>query len=139
MPMKKMSYLPPFGKILIITLFLMLIGGSGLMFTLFLLEPRLGPRWLFFFFLVIFGAGIALPLSYIIQRRFAKDLVPSRVLVREAILFGTYLALLAWLQLGRILTNLITAIIGVGFLLFEILLRMAERSAFNPEGTDDAL
>jgi len=139
MPMKKKSYLPPFGKILIITLFLVLIGGSGLVFTLFMLEPRLGPRWMFFFFLVIFGAGIALPGSYIIQRRFAKDYVPSRVLVRESILFGTYLALLAWLQLGRILTNLITAIIGVGFLLFEMLLRMAERSAFNPGGVDEEL
>jgi hypothetical protein len=137
--MKKKSYLPPFGKILIITLFLVLIGGSGLVFTLFMLEPRLGPRWMFFFFLVIFGAGIALPGSYIIQRRFAKDYVPSRVLVRESILFGTYLALLAWLQLGRILTNLITAIIGVGFLLFEMLLRMAERSAFNPGGVDEEL
>jgi hypothetical protein len=139
MPMKKKSYLPPFGKILIITLFLVMIGGSGLIFTLFMLEPRLGPRWMFFFFLVIFGAGIALPGSYIIQRRFAKDDVPSRVLVREAILFGTYLALLAWLQLGRILTNLITAIIGIGFLLFEMLLRMAERSTFNPGGADEEL
>jgi hypothetical protein len=137
--MKKKSYLPPFGKILIITLFLVMIGGSGLIFTLFMLEPRLGPRWMFFFFLVIFGAGIALPGSYIIQRRFAKDDVPSRVLVREAILFGTYLALLAWLQLGRILTNLITAIIGIGFLLFEMLLRMAERSTFNPGGADEEL
>jgi hypothetical protein len=137
--MKKKSYLPPFGKILIITLFLVMIGGSGLIFTLFMLEPRLGPRWMFFFFLVIFGAGIALPGSYIIQRRFAKDDVPSRVLVREGILFGTYLALLAWLQLGRILTNLITAIIGIGFLLFEMLLRMAERSTFNPGGADEEL
>ena len=118
------------------TLFLVVIGGSGLAFTLFMLEPRLGPRWLFFFFLVIFGAGLALPGSFIIQRRFAKDYVPSRVLVREAILFGVFLAVLAWLQLGRILTNLIIAIIGVGFLLLEMLLRMAEKSAFNPDGVD---
>jgi len=119
------------------TLFLVVIGGSGLAFTLFMLEPRLGPRWLFFFFLVIFGAGLALPGSFIIQRRFAKDYVPSRVLVREAILFGVFLTVLAWLQLGRILTNLIIAIIGVGFLLLEMLLRMAEKSAFNPDGVDE--
>lgn len=119
------------------TLFLVVIGGSGLAFTLFMLEPRLGPRWLFFFFLVIFGSGLALPGSFIIQRRFAKDYVPSRVLVREAILFGVFLAVLAWLQLGRILTNLIIAIIGVGFLLLEMLLRMAEKSAFNPDGVDE--
>jgi len=135
--MKKDSYLPPFGKIFLITLFLVLIGGSGLAFTLLVLEPRLGPRWLFFFFLVLFGAGIALPGSFIIQRRFSKDYVPSRVLVREAILFGIYLAVLAWLQLGRFLTNLVIAIIGAGFLLFEMLLRMAEKSVFNPEGSDE--
>jgi len=135
--MTKNSYLPPFGKIFTITLFLMLIGGSGLVFTLFMLEPRLGPRWMFFFFLIIFASGIALPGSFIIQRRFAKDFVPSRVLVREAILFGVYLSLLAWLQLGRVLTNLIIAIIGVGFLLFEMLLRMAEKAAFNPEGDEE--
>ena len=135
--MKKNAYLPPFGKILTITLFLVLIGGSGLAFTLFMMEPRLGPRWLFFFFLVIFGTGIALPGSYIIQRRFAKQDVPSRVLVREGILFGIFIALIAWLQLGRILTNMITAIVGVGFLFFEMLLRVAEKSTFNPEGEDE--
>ncbi len=137
MSMRNDSFLPPFGKIFLMTLFLVVIGGSGLAFTLFMLEPRLGPRWLFFFFLVIFGAGLALPGSFIIQRRFAKDYVPSRVLVREAILFGVFLAVLAWLQLGRILTNLIIAIIGVGFLLLEMLLRMAEKSAFNPDGVDE--
>jgi len=135
--MRNDSFLPPFGKIFLMTLFLVVIGGSGLAFTLFMLEPRLGPRWLFFFFLVIFGAGLALPGSFIIQRRFAKDYVPSRVLVREAILFGVFLTVLAWLQLGRILTNLIIAIIGVGFLLLEMLLRMAEKSAFNPDGVDE--
>ncbi len=120
------------------TLFLVLIGGSGLVFTLFMLEPRLGPRWMFFFFLVIFGAGIGLPVSFIIQRRFAKEYVPSRVLVREGILFGLFLAFIAWLQLGRILTNLITVIVGVGFLLFEMLLRMAEKATFNA-GADEEI
>jgi len=135
--MNKNSFLPPFGKIFTITLFLVLIGGSGLAFTLFMLEPRLGPRWLFFFFLVVFGAGIALPASYFIQRRFAKQIIPSRVLVREGILFGIFISLIAWLQLGRILTNMITAIVGVGFLFFEMLLRVAEKSTFNPENDEE--
>ena len=136
--MKKKSHLPPFGKIFSTALFLTIMGGGGLVFTLFLLEPNLGPRWLFFFFLVIFGAGLALPAAYIVQRRFANQAVESEVLIREAVLFGVYLSLLAWLQLGRILTNLIIVIIGVGFLLFEMLLRMAEKATFRATEDDES-
>jgi len=88
---------------------------------------------MFFFFLSIIGAGIALPFSYLIQRRFANQVVPEKVLIREAILFGIFLALIAWLQLGRILTNLIIVVIAVGFILLEMLLRMAEKATFNAD------
>jgi len=88
---------------------------------------------MFFFFLSITGAGIALPFSYLTQRRFANQVVPGKVLIREAILFGVFLALIAWLQLGRILTNLIIVVIAVGFILLEILLRMAEKATFNAD------
>ena len=135
--MKTKKFLPPFGKIFIIALFLSIIGGSGLLFTLLFLEPRLGPRWLFFFFLVIFGAGAALPLTFVIQRRFANQVVQSNILIREASLFGIYLALLAWLQLGRVLNNLIVVIIGIGFLLFEMLLRMAEKATFKADENEE--
>lgn len=88
---------------------------------------------MFFFFLSIIGAGIALPISYLIQRRFANQNVPGKVLIREAILFGIFLALIAWLQLGRILTNLIILIIAAGFILLEMLLRMAEKATFQAD------
>lgn len=88
---------------------------------------------MFFFFLSIIGAGIALPFSYLIQRRFANHVVPEKVLIREGILFGIFLALIAWLQLGRILTNLIVVIIAVGLILLEMLLRMAEKATFNAD------
>lgn len=85
---------------------------------------------MFFFFLSIIGAGIALPFSYLIQRRFANQAVQGKVLIREAIFFGVFLALIAWLQLGRILTNLIVVVIAAGFTLLEMLLRMAEKATF---------
>ena len=85
---------------------------------------------MFFFFLSIIGAGIALPFSYLIQRRFANQVVQGKVLIREAIFFGVFLALIAWLQLGRILTNLIVVVIAAGFTLLEMLLRMAEKATF---------
>ena len=88
---------------------------------------------MFFFFLSIFGAGIALPISYLIQRRFATQYVPGKVMVREAILFGVFIALLAWLQLGRIISNLIIVIIAAGFILLEVLLRMAEKATFQAD------
>ncbi len=88
---------------------------------------------MFFFFLLIIGAGIALPFSYLIQRRFANQVVPGKVLIREAIFFGVFLALIAWLQLGRILTNLIVVVIAAGFTLLEMLLRMAEKATFNAD------
>jgi len=127
------SYLPPFGKLLISSIFLTILGGGGLAFIFMFLKPTLGPRWMFFFFLSIIGAGIALPFCYLIQRRFANQVVPGKVLIREAILFGVFLALVAWLQLGRVLTNLIIVIIAVGFVLLEMLLRMAEKATFKAD------
>jgi len=129
--MMRKSYLPPFGKFLTSSIFLTILGGGGLAFIFTFSEPKLGPRWMFFFFLTIIGAGIALPFCYLIQRRFANQVVPEKVIVREAILFGVFLALIAWLQLGRILTNMMTVIIVVGFILLEMLLRMAEKATFK--------
>ncbi len=126
-------YLPPFSKILFSSIFLTILGGGGLAFIFIFFEPTLGPRWMFFFFLTIIGAGIALPISYLIQRRFTKQIVSGKVLIREATLFGIFLALIAWLQLGRILTNLIILIIAVGFILLEMLLRMAEKATFKAD------
>jgi hypothetical protein len=93
---------------------------------------------MFFFFITIFGAGIALPMSYLIQRRFASQFVSGRVLIREAILFGVFLSLAAWLQLGRILSNLIVVVIAIGFLLLEMLLRMAEKATFKVDEDDES-
>lgn len=131
--MMRNSYLPPFGKILISSIFLIILGGGGLAFIFIFYEPTLGPRWMFFFFLTIIGSGIALPISYLIQRRFANQVVLNKVLIREAIFFGVFLALIAWLQLGRILTNLIIVIISIGFILLEMLLRMAEKATFKAD------
>lgn len=135
--MSRNSYLPPLGKFLLTSFLLTLIGLSGLAFIFFTLEPTLGPRWLFFFFLTMAGAGIALPIVFIIQRRSAKQAVPARVIIREAILFGVFLDLLAWLQIGRIASNLAIVLLAGGLVLLEFFLRMAEKATFNPEESDN--
>lgn len=131
--MRYRRYLPPFGRIFLASLILFLLGGGGLLFIFLFMEPTLGPRWLFFFFLTSLSSGIALPIVYIIQRRLAKEFVPPNVLIREALFFAIFIDLAAWLQLGRIITNLIIFILAVGFILLEIFLRMAERATFKPD------
>ena len=131
------SYLPPFGKIFITALILSVIGLGGLAFILITLEPTLWPRWLFYFFLTMAGTGMALPVAYIIQRRLAKQYVPARVLIREGLLFGIYLDLLAWLQIGRIATNLVVFLLAGGMILLEYFLRMAEKATFRADEYSD--
>lgn len=135
--MKYRSFLPPFGKFFITSLLLALIGGGGLIFIIFFTEPTLGPRWMFFFLLTLCAGGIALPFAYIIQRRLAKQYVSANVLLREAILFAIFVDLLAWMQLGRIISNLIILILAGGFMMLEVFLRMAENATFKPDETSD--
>ena len=136
--MKNPSYLPPFGKILISSIFLTIIGGGGLLFIFYFFEPTIGPRWMFYLFLILFGAGISLPASFLIQRRMAKQAVSWQVLIREATLFGVFLSLIAWMQLGRILSNLTIMIVAVGFVILEMLLRMAEKATFRADDYDES-
>ena len=136
--MKSPSYLPPFGKILITSIFLTILGGGGLLFILYFFEPTIGPRWMFYLFLILFGAGISLPASFLIQRRMAKQMVSWRVLIREATLFGVFLSLITWMQLGRILSNLTVFIVAIGFVILEMLLRMAEKATFKANDYDES-
>lgn len=135
MPVK--SYLPPFGKILVTSFLLGLIGFGGLVFIFFTLEPTLGPRWLFFLFLTLSGAAFALPIVYFIQRRFATQYVSAKVILREAIFFGVFLDLLAWLQIGRISSNMIILFLAGGLILLEFFLRMAEKATFKADEFSD--
>jgi magnesium-transporting ATPase (P-type) len=135
--MARKSYLPPFGKIFTTSLMLSILGLGGLAFILITLEPTLWPRWLFYFFLTMAGTGVALPAAYIIQRRLAKQYVPAKVLIREGLLFGIYLDLLAWLQIGRIASNLVIFLLAGGMILLEIFLRMAEKATFRADEYSD--
>jgi len=123
--------LPKFSKILLTNLILLIIGLGGLIFLFVTAEPTLGPRLFFFVFLTISGAGLFLPIAYLIQRRFAVEYIPAKVIIREGIFFGIFLDLLAWLQLGRVLNNLITIIIAMGLIILELGIRTAEKSTFT--------
>ncbi len=120
--------------ILISSIILNCIGWVGLFLLVTLTLPTLFPRWLFFFLLTLAIAGIALPFGYLLHRRFSDpDSVDAGVLVREALFAGIFVDLLAWLQLGRMLTTVRGFLIFAGFAVIEILLRWREKNRWRPK------
>ena len=100
------------------------------MFIFFNTQPFLGPRWLLFFFISLVSCGLSLPIITILQLRFSKKNLSEGVLLRESILCAVYIDLLLWLQLGRVLTDFIILLLGVGFVMLEIFLRISEKASF---------
>ncbi len=108
-------------------------GFLGLVILIFATLPTLGPRWFFFFFLTLLAIGVSLPLIHFLHRRFPSDpQVNTGILLRQAIWVGVYTDLLVWLQLGRALDTARAVFIAIGLIVIEFLLRMRERSEFQP-------
>ena len=127
--------MPPFRKFLISSLFLILIGLLGLVFIFFNTLPTLAPRWFFFFFLFFLLTGLALPITAFINFRFPSDpLAEGSVVLRQALWFGVYIDVIAWLQMGRELTFSLALLILTGLVIIEILIRLGERSRWQPGG-----
>lgn len=110
-----------------------ILGWGGLFLLIRNTIPTVGPRWLFFFLGVLALTGTALPGIAYLNRRFPT--VPPAtpgIIIREAIWVGLYGATLAWLQLGRVLNLGLAVLLAVGFIAIEILVRLRERSQWNP-------
>jgi hypothetical protein len=116
---------------------LIILGGGGLYLVLTMTLPTIGPRWLFYFCVLLLVSGIFLPFTWFLNRRFPSDppAGPS-VIIRQAVWFGVFAALLSWLQIGRVLTIPLGTIMGVSLILIEFLIRMWERSRWKPKKTD---
>jgi len=124
---------PPIKDFLPASIFLMIIGWFGLFFLIFYTLPTVGPRWLFFFFIVLALTGTALPVTAFINRHFSSLPPPTHgVVVRQALWLSIYLSTLTWLQIGRVLSLTLVILLAVGFTLIEFLLRMSERSQWKP-------
>jgi hypothetical protein len=112
---------------------LILIGGGGLFFVVTSTLPTIGPRWLFFFFLVLLVSGIFLPLTWLLNRRFQSNPPAGpHIIIRQAVWFGVFAALLSWLRIGRVLTFPLGIIMGAALFLIEFLIRLWERSRWKP-------
>ena len=108
-------------------------GWGGLFLIIQSTVPTLGPRWLFFFLGVLALTGPAIPLVYFLNKRFPSDPpVEGMVILRQALWVGVFGSTVAWLQLGRVLTPGLAVILAGVFALIEFLLRLFERSRWNP-------
>ena len=117
-----------------LTIVLTLIGWVGLFFVIRATLPTLGPRWLFFFMGVLALTGPALPLVYYLNVRFPSDPpVEDMVILRQALWVGVFGSTIAWLQLGRVLAGGLALILACVFVLVEFLLRLFDRSRWNPK------
>jgi hypothetical protein len=120
------SYLP-------LSILLTAVGWIGLLLVIRGTVPTLGPRWLFFFFGVVALTGPVLPLVYFLNKRFPSNPpVNGLVIVRQALWVGVFGSTVAWLQLGRVLTTGLALILAGVFVMIEFLLRLFERSRWNP-------
>jgi len=124
---------PTVSSFLPTTIILVILGWGGLFLLFQRTMPTVGPRWLFFFLWVLALTGTALPGVAFLNRRFPT--VPPAtpgIIIREAIWVGLYGATLAWLQLGRVLNLALAVLLASGFIAIEILVRMRERSQWEP-------
>lgn len=115
-------------------LILTLTGWIGIMLVILLALPTLGPRWLFFFLGVIALSGTSLPIIYYLNKRFPSDpIVDKGIIIRQSIWVGVYGSTLVWLQMGRVLNSILAIVLAVALILIELLLRLWERSHWNPK------
>jgi len=125
-PISITSYLPT-------AAILMVLGWGGLYAVIQYTYPNGGTRWLFFFALILALTGTVLPLVAFLNRRFqSKPPASNLVVMRQALWFGVYVGIIAWLQIGRVLNPAIAILLAVGLMIIEWLLRMRERSQWKP-------
>lgn len=78
-------------------------------------------------------SGTTLPIVYFLNIRFPSDPpANTSVMIRQALWFAIFFDLLAWLQLGRVLNSILVVVIALGIIAIENLIRLVERSHWQP-------
>jgi len=125
----------PFG---ISALILIVIGWGGLYFVIYQTYPYIWPRWGFFALTLIAITGTLLPIVYFFHKRFPGEKnAEANVIVRQAMWFGVYIATLAWLQLGRLVTVYVILGLAGGLIAIEYFIRLRESSRWSPPVQDE--
>lgn len=125
--------MPSFRKILLTGLILGLVGIGGVVLLFYFTKPTIQFRWLFFFLSLIGVSGFSLPVLSLTHERFSvPGTVNESVLLRESIMIGAFVNLIAWLQIGDMLTFALFLLIIAGGVTIEYLIRLTERTQFRP-------
>ena len=133
-----MSESTSFRPFILPTLFLILAGWGGGAALVYFTEPLVWNRWALFALLFLALTGSALPVVYFFHLRFPSDLPAGpHVIVRQAQWVGVYGLVLLWLRWGNLLTLWLTLGFAGGLLAIEWLIRLRERSRWNPPITSD--
>ena len=126
---------PSFRNFFWACILLCLFGWGGLAILIVITLPTMGPRWLFYFLLMCGVSGLALPLTYFVNRRFMSN-PPAEggAIVREAIWIGFYVCIIFWMLAGGIMNPVAALSLAIGFSTVEVLLRIRENSLWKPKG-----
>jgi len=129
--------LSPFRIFLPSALVMFIIGWGGLALLLIFSLPTVWPRWTFFVLWDLALTGTAIPITWFLNLRFpGNPPAGDAVVVRQAIWVGVYGATLAWLQLGDAASPWIITGLAAGLVAIEVLIRMRERSRWQPPNID---
>jgi hypothetical protein len=115
------------------SIILFFIGWGGSAIAVFMLTPTVWARWLLFFGSTLGLTSLALPVTWFLNLRFPSNPpVVATVIMRQAIWFGVYGALLIWLQQERLVTIWTGLGLAAGLIAIEYFVRMRENARWQP-------
>lgn len=133
-----MSEFPSFRPFILPTLLLFFGGWGGVAALVLYTEPLVWMRWALFALLFLALTGTALPIVYVFHVRYPSGTpIGPRVIVRQAQWVGVYGLILLWLRQGDLLTLWLTLGLAGGLLAIEWLIRLRERSRWQPPMTSE--
>lgn len=128
----------PLRKFVFTGILLAAAGWGGLYLLFYYTLPTLGPRWLFFFLLTLGLSGTALPIVAFLNRRFPGETpTEGSTILRQSMWVGIFGAVVVWLNMGSVLNPALATFLAAGFIVIEFLLRLRERSRWEPEDKGD--
>ncbi len=128
----------PLRKFVFTGFLLAAIGWGGLYMLFNYTLPTLGPRWLFFFLLMLGLSGAALPIVAFLNRRFPGETpTEGSTILRQSMWVGIFGSIVVWLNMGSVLNPTLATFLAAGFVVIEFLLRLRERARWEPEDTGD--
>lgn len=112
-----------------LSILLAIPGLIGLLILFRGTEPTLFPRILFFVFMMLTFSGLGLmPCAYLNAYLTKDGMTRQRVVVRQATWVGMFFTVIAWFQVGRILSTSVAVVTAIGFILIEFLFLMRDKS-----------